>query len=201
MTEDIDIQLRIVLIGSSWENRSDLLFKYCDDKPRKSHLSNLAFDCKTKRIIVNNIRIDLKILNPTNPERYRNISSDLFTCNNGILFLYDITDMESFEKCKDWIEKQEMDAPKVKRIIVGVNCHLEIEREVSKEMLNEYCSQNNIKGIEVSSKNGINVSECFEMLVKEIIENQSKEELIKKYSGNKPVENDLSKNKKKCIII
>ena len=53
----------------------------------------------------------------------------------------------------------------------------------------------------MSSKNGINVSECFEMLVKEIIENQSKEELIKKYSGNKPVENDLSKNKKKCIII
>ena len=137
MTEDIDIKLKVSLIGSSDKNRTNLLFKYCDDKPRKSHLSTIGLDCKTKRIIVNNIRIFLRIWNTADQERIKNISEQYLSGNNGILFLYDITDMESFEKCKDWIEKQEMDAPKVKRIIVGVNCHFEIEREVSKERLNE----------------------------------------------------------------
>ena len=58
--------------------------------------------------------------------------------------------------------------------------------------------------MEVSAKNGTNVNECFELLVKLIIEGKTKEEIIEKYgkacSRNEiKIKTEKSKKNKKSI--
>ena len=69
----------------------------------------------------------------------------------------------------------------LKKIFVSNSLDLENERQVSRMSVKNFCEKRNIKEIEVSSKLGTNVSECFELLVESIIENQTKKELLKKY--------------------
>ena len=203
MSNDIDIKLKISLIGNAGSNKTDLMLKYADNYFPESHAATIGVEYKTKTIIMNNIRITLNIWDTAGQERFKSITRPFFNNTDGVILVYDITNKRSFEGIESWMKELESCNGEIKKIIAGNNCHLENRREVKRDTLNEYCNKKNIKGIEVSSKDGTNVSECFEMLVKLIIEDKSKEELIQKYS-NKQSNLSISKNKrkeKKCIII
>ena len=58
---------------------------------------------------------------------------------------------------------------------------MEDKRQVSKETVKIFCEKYNIENIEVSSSLGTNVSKCFETLAKLIIENKSKEKLLREF--------------------
>ena len=71
-------------------------------------------------------------------------------------------------------------------ILVGNKIDLPKElRKVKKEKMEKFCDDNNIKGIEVSAKNGDNVENAFNMLTELIVGNMTKEEIIKKFGKNK----------------
>ena len=203
MSYDIDIKLKILLIGDAGTNKTGLMLKYVDNYFPESYVSRIGVEYKTKTIIMNNIRITLTIWDTAGQERFKSITRSFFNNVDGAMLVYDITNMRSFEGIKSWMKDLELYKGEIKKIIVGNNCHLEDRRVVKRDTLNEYCNKKNIKGIEVSSKDGTNVSECFEMLVKLIIEDKSKEELSQKHS-KKQSNLSISKKKKKekkCIII
>ena len=149
------------------------------------------------------MKITLNIWNSAGQERFKSITKSFFNNADGVMFLYDITNMRTFQEIKSWIKQFESYKGEIKTIIVGNNCHLENKREVKKEILDEYCNKTKIKGIEVNLKDGTNVSECFEMLVKLIIGDKTKEELIEKYLLKQSNLNlsKCKKKEKKCIII
>ena len=114
-------------------------------------------------------------------ERFRGLKLDYLKGADGIIFLYDITNKNSFEFVKGFIWDVEFSKLNVKKILVGNSLDLENERQVSRMSVKKFCEKRNIKEIEVSLKLGTNVSECFELLIEAIIENQTKKELLKKY--------------------
>ena len=71
------------------------------------------------------------------------------------MFVYDITSKESFKQIKYWINNFK------KFSSVGNIYDSEEKRVVPKRMLDEFCSKNNIIGIEVNSKLGTNVSKSL----------------------------------------
>ena len=68
------------------------------------------------------------------------------------MFIYDITNRNSFTLIKDFYRDIKIKEPNIKSIIVGTNLDLEDKRQVSKELLKEFCEKNNIIGFEVSLK-------------------------------------------------
>ena len=116
------------------------------------------------------------------------------------MFIYDITNRNSFTLIKDFYrDTKELN---IKSIIVGTNLDLEDKRQVSKELLKEFCEKNNIIGFEVSLKLYNNdVSKCFESLANLIIENKSKEELIKLYGDkDKKQKNEIKFKSEKVSL-
>ena len=123
------------------------------------------------------------------------------------IYTYDITNKTSFDNLKNWISTAEESITDFKKIIIGNKTDLEEKRQVSTDIFQKYCQKQNIKGFEVSAKNGNNVNESFELLAKLIIEGQTKEQLLQKYSeeGRARGKSRISKNtynkkdkKKKC---
>mmetsp|Transcript_23097 Transcript_23097/g.35976 ORF Transcript_23097/g.35976 Transcript_23097/m.35976 type:complete len:107 (+) Transcript_23097:387-707(+) len=89
----------------------------------------------------------------------------------GILVVYDVTDEQSFQNIKNWMNNIQQHATEnVDVILVGHRCHdvenKVVETERGRELAEEYGRQ----FIEVSSRNNINVDEVFMMMTKLIYE-------------------------------
>ena len=55
--------------------------------------------------------------------------------------MYDITDRESFENVRTWIQEiEKYSKPGVCKVLVGNKCDQEAQREVSKEEAQEFAS-------------------------------------------------------------
>ena len=192
-----EIILKISLLGHSHSGKNELLKIYQGDI-FNPHLSYIEF--VTKKIKLNDININLQIWDTAGQERFKTLPNSFVRNRNGLIFIYDITNRNSFTLIKEFYrDTKELN---IKSIIVGTNLDLEDKRQVSKELLKEFCEKNNIIGFEVSLKLYSNdVSKCFESLANLIIENKSKEELIKLYGDkDKKQKNEIIFNSEKVSL-
>ena len=65
-------------------------------------------------------------------EKYKTIPTQYFRGVQGILFVYDITDAQTFERIQDWLDKVEenSDISNVQMSLVGNKLDLDSRREV-----------------------------------------------------------------------
>ena len=186
MTEIEDAKLKILILGDSAVGKTCLLLKYIDGFFPETYISTIGVEYKIKSITKNNTKINLEIWDTCGQERYKSLSKSFMKGADGIIFQYDISDRKTFDHIKNWITESEIENTGFKKIIVGNKIDLPEElRQVKKETLEKFCNDKKLKGIEVSAKNGDNVENTFNMLTELIIENMTKEEIIKKYGKNK----------------
>lgn len=87
----------------------------------------------------------------------------------GIMLVYDITNEKSFENIKNWIRNIEENASAdVEKMLLGNKCEMEEKRQVSRERGEQLAIEYNIKFIETSAKESINVEEAFYTLARDI---------------------------------
>jgi len=112
----------------------------------------------------------LQIWVTTEGERFNHVRESYIRGAGGILLLYSITDRESFENLNSRLTEIKKIAKKgACMILVGTNSDLENERKVSVQEGKDFATSNEMKFIEVSAKNNINVKEAFETLVEDIL--------------------------------
>ena len=204
--ENNDINLKILILGDSSVGKTSLLLKYADGYFPTIYVATIGVEYKIKQININGLDINLQIWDTAGQERFRSITKNFMKGADGIMYVYDITEKESFDNLKNWIRQSEESTEGFKKIIVGNKSDLELDRKVQKESLQKFCDDKKLKGVEVSAKLGTNVSEAFECLAKMIIADKSKEEIIKTYTEGgrerglsiKNKEQKNKKEKKKC---
>ena len=185
-----EIALKILIIGDNSAGKTQLILNYVDGYFPSTHVGTVGVEYKIKKIKYKDIEINLYIWNLIGMEQFHAVPKSYIKSADGIILLYDITNKNSFDFVKDIIIENNFEFTEfnVKKILVGNSLDLDVnsfdlekERQVFRESVQKFCEKRNIKEIEVSSKLGTNVSECFELLVESIIENQTKKELLKKY--------------------
>ena len=130
--------------------------------------------------------------------RFRNIISSYFRGVNGIILVYDITDLDSFNNLKDWLIEIEKNAPKnVNKILVGNKCDMDNKRKITIEQGREFALEWGMKFFEISAKDSKNISEVFETMAKDIILKYKEEELEER---EKEEEIQADVKEKKCSL-
>ena len=201
-----DLLYKIVIIGDTNVGKSNILSRYLTNEFTSNTKSTVGVELGIKFLKIKNTSTKIQIWDTAGQERFRGVTKNFMKGADGIIYAYDVTKKSSFESLKNWIFQSEEATEGFKKIIIGNKIDLEKERQITKETLNKFCQNRNIKGMEVSAKNDINVNECFETLAKLIIEGKSKEQLIERYSeaGRSRGKSIISKashknkNKKKC---
>ena len=191
------ISLKILLIGDSHVGKTSLLLKYVDDFFPEEHIATIGIEYKDKIINKDGYNIRLQIWDTAGQERFNSITKNICRNTNGVLFVYDVTNRKSYNSMKNWIKDTEKIDKDIKGIILANKIDLE-EREVNTDELEELGNKMNMKFLETSAKDNINVKEAFILLVEELLKDKNEKEILEMYSRNK--RSDLSIGTKKTAI-
>ena len=191
------ISLKILLIGDSHVGKTSLLLKYVDDFFPEEHIATIGIEYKDKIINKDGYNIRLQIWDTAGQERFNSITKNIYRNTNGVLFVYDVTNRKSYNSMKNWIKDTEKIDKDIKGIILANKIDLE-EREVNTDELEELGNKMNMKFLETSAKDNINVKEAFILLVEELLKEKNEKEILEMYSRNK--RSDLSIGTKKTAI-
>ena len=194
MSKKEDCIYKILLLGDTTVGKTCFLMKYTDKTFQEIHMATIGLDYRLKSMKLKNGKdIKIQMWDTAGQDRFKAITKNYYKGSHGILLLYDITNIQTFESVKQWVTQIREEATQnVIVYLVGNKSDMEEEREVQKEKGEQLAEELGFPFTESSAKNGINVNETFEDLA----------ERIDKLYGNKPqkpVKNKLYKAKgKKC---
>ena len=184
--------IKVITLGNSAVGKTSFLMKYIDNSFTLTYTTTLGIDFKQKKIKLKDGRdVRLRIFDTAGQERYKSVSASFIKKADGVILIYDIGNLESFEAVENWIKSiREIGKDKLPIILVGNKCDLsDDKRKVSLKEGQDKASEFNIPFYETSCKEGINIKEVFEKLIDDIIE-----------KGNKNINREykiLNKGKKK----
>jgi len=173
MKADYDYLFILVLIGDSGVGKSCLLLRFADDKWTDSYISTIGVDFKIRTIELDGKTIKLQIWDTAGQERFRTISSTYYRGAHGIIVVYDITNLDSFNNVKRWLEEINKYAREnVNKLLVGNKLDLpEVSqqlRQVPQMKGKEFADNLEIPFLETSAKTGTFVDTAFLKMAFEI---------------------------------
>jgi Ras-related protein Rab-1A len=124
---------------------------------------------KIRTIELEGKTIKLQIWDTAGQERFRTITSSYYRGAHGIIIVYDVTDMESFNNVKSWLQEIDRFASEhVCKLLVGNKNDMTTKKVVDTAMAKEFADSLGIKFLETSAKTSENVEAAFLEMASEI---------------------------------
>ena len=161
---------KILLLGDWSVGKTCLIMRYTENTFTEIHLTTVGLDYKLKNFKFDDGKtVKVQIWDTAGQERYKTITKSYIKGANGIILVYDITKKKTFEGIKNWVKQiKESVSQRVCVALVGNKVDKEEEREIPKEEGEKLGSELNYPFYESSAKEGININECFDTLIKQI---------------------------------
>ena len=208
--EEKKLIFKILILGDSNVGKTSFITRYVEDNFSDTTFQTIGQETYNKELIRNNQNIILQIYDTCGQERFQSISKNYYKVADGIILLYDITNISSFDSIKNWIQSlnNNSDLSKIELIVVANKFDLFQKQNMVSEEMKENLEKNfQLEIIEASAKINKNVEESFNKLIDRMMklkeiksENIEKEEKIKLKIVNKTdkIKNDDSSSR--CII-
>ncbi|CAI5525887.1 unnamed protein product [Closterium sp. Naga37s-1] len=169
MNPEYDYLFKLLLIGDSGVGKSCLLLRFADDSYLESYISTIGVDFKIRTVELDGKTIKLQIWDTAGQERFRTITSSYYRGAHGIIVVYDVTDQESFNNVKQWLNEIDRYASEnVNKLLVGNKCDLTNKRVVDYQTAKAFADEIGIPFLETSAKNATNVEQAFMTMAAEI---------------------------------
>jgi Ras-related protein Rab-1A len=179
---------KIIIIGDSSVGKTNYLTQYVNGKFTEEYNSTVGIEFKDKIIYINNKRkIRLQIWDSSGQERFKSLTKNYFRSCYAALFIFDVTNRNSFNNIKNWLELYNEIADKnSEKILIGNKIDLE-NKTVRAEIAKEFAKKNHLKYFEISVKEKQNINSIFEDIAYSLENNNNKKKkkILKKPSDKK----------------
>ena len=169
-----EIHLNILLLGDSAVGKTSLLMKYINNEFKDSHIATNGIDYKKKNLQIKNLNIELNLIDTSGNEKTKSISYIYNQDIDGIIFVFDVTNYQSFEKINDYLIELEKSGNDYLYVLVGNKIDLQNIIQVNEEKVLENYKFKKIY-FQTSAKENKNVSIPFEELTKLILKKLDEE--------------------------
>ena len=189
-----DLIFKILLVGDASVGKTSLIYRFINNKFLNSYSSTIGVDYQTKIYDHKGYKIKLQIWDTAGQERFHSITSNYFKGADGILFVYDITNINSFKGVKNWIKESEDYNNNIQKILLGNKSDLDDSREAKKEDVEIFCNEKKIDFFETSAKTNFNLDEAFKRMIKLIFKNkETRKELTNRKHTNSIISNNAGR--------
>ena len=194
--------MRVITLGESGVGKTSIIRRYIHNIFDENNLSTIGLNFSFKEVKLKNGKsINIKLIDTAGQEKYKALAKSYFKNVDAVLFVFSLNNQDSFDNIKNWINlfnENHNGKEGIPMYLIGNKS--DQEREVQKEVIDEFIIENKYKYFETSAKENIGIDELFqelsEDLYKILIETGGKKsqntQTLNKFKGNK-------KNKSDCI--
>ena len=183
MNEEEPTVLKVILIGESAVGKTSILSRYSKNTFSSILMATSVPFFAKKEVEIDNKNFCLEIWDTAGQEKYRALTKMFFQSAIVVIFVYDITNRNSFEELKKyWMKevKEQCDNNMIFCLAANKNDMYEMEEVSNKEGFN-LANSINALFFQVSAKTGSGVEEMFNGIVKKYLDPSFKtEEVIEK---------------------
>ena len=160
--------LRIGIFGESRVGKTSLI-QYFITKQSKKTFSTESPEMHRLTLTIKpheeELDIEATIFDTPGQERYYSMVKQYFEGLDGIILVYDVSNVESFKKVNNWIDKlkENLDDSKIVIFLVGNKIDIP-ERKVTQQEGENKAKEFNYIFQETSAKEGTNVEKMFESI-------------------------------------
>ena len=166
MIEDLDPSMKIIVIGNGQVGKSTLTVKFVKNIFTTEYKQTLGVDFLNIKKYIKKIdqEIDFYIWDTAGQDHFNAITRRYYRGADACLIVFSITDRDSFNQVKSWHQKMTQECGNIPTALVMSKIDLKDNIKVSFEEAEKLSKELKIKLFKVSSKEGIQVEECFEYL-------------------------------------
>ena len=129
-TINFNYLFKYIIIGDSAVGKSNILLRYVHDNFIEEFQSTIGVEFGAKNIQLNEKIYRIQIWDTAGQENFRSITRAYYKNSACACIVYDITQRNSFENIKSWIEDCKKQSPKtVFLILIGNKKDLEDKRQ------------------------------------------------------------------------
>uniref|UniRef100_A0A6N2MG24 Uncharacterized protein n=1 Tax=Salix viminalis TaxID=40686 RepID=A0A6N2MG24_SALVM len=178
MNPEYDYLFKLLLIGDSGVGKSCLLLRFADDSYIESYISTIGVDFFLSDLYNSLIAFCLAFSGILLDKKDLEQSPAATTV--GHMVVYDVTDQESFNNVKQWLNEIDRYASdNVNKLLVGNKSDLTANKVVSYETAKAFADEIGIPFMETSAKDATNVEQAFMAMAAEI-KDSSEDSLLNK---------------------
>eukprot|EP00891_Asterochloris_glomerata_P008408 jgi/Astpho2/8408/Aster-01463 len=168
-SDEHDYLFKVVLLGDSGVGKSQLLSRFARNAFDQNIRSTIGVDFAAGLVKVNGSLIKLQTWDTAGQERFRALGPAYFRGAAGAIVVYDVTQQESFQGIKRWLNELDSNVSHaIPTILVGNKCDLQHLRSVEAAKAHRLCVRKGLSYIETSALDATNVEAAFQMLAADI---------------------------------
>ena len=150
-----EIAEKIIIIGTASVGKTSILTRYIKKTFPNQQKPTIGCDqfIKEQPLSQKNRRIRLSIWDTAGQERYKGLASSYYKNSKCVIFVFDLTNKESFENLENWREEMLSYSDEgILVVVIGNKNDLEKERVVRKEEIEFFCKKYDYYYMELSAK-------------------------------------------------
>ena len=203
-----DFSFKILFLGGIGVGKTSIINRYVKNIFNNDQVPTIGIDYRTKTVTYHSKKIKLKIFDTSGQERFHTLTKNYYQGADGIIMVFDLKRIETFEELTYWMEEinKNCDKNNIGLILVGNknDGNLE-ERKINNEQGNKIAELYNFIYIETSAVTNDNIKECFDLMVQTLFDKNIKNCNNKKNNTEEKKEeinkNNKINNKKEIIML
>ncbi|CAB4254570.1 similar to Saccharomyces cerevisiae YKR014C YPT52 Rab family GTPase, similar to Ypt51p and Ypt53p and to mammalian rab5 [Maudiozyma barnettii] len=211
------LQFKLVLLGDSSVGKSSIVNRFVKDSFDEFRESTIGAAFLSQTVTIKDsdangneaqeVTVKFEIWDTAGQERYKSLAPMYYRNANAALVVYDITQADSLEKARSWVQelKNKVDDDSLVIYLVGNKIDLATDddkdkREVEENVAKTYAEENGLLFSEVSAKNGQGIQQVFRSIAEKLYDIRKKQDATNNINinssaqrGNGPVDIHLQR--------
>ena len=167
----VDIVFKIITIGDSNVGKTSIIRRYVYNIFEPESLSTIGVSFSFKEVkLKNGTTVKLRLVDTAGQEKFKSVTKSYYKNTEGVLFVFDYSDVKSFEDISDWIQNFEdnNNMGNIPRYLLGNKNDLKhnVKEDSIKDFLNKHNGKYKFES--TSALENINIDKVFQELAEEM---------------------------------
>ena len=163
---NMTFMVKFIIVGDSSVGKSNIMLRFSKDIFDDKHGNTLGLEFVNKHLMYNNTDYLIQIFDTAGQDKFKSVIRGYYKGSAVAMVVYDITNEESFNNVKEWINDCQNLAPSTAILaLIGNKIDKEKERIITKERGEKLANDYDMMFFETSAKIGNGVNEAFQSCI------------------------------------